>query len=434
MASSSPPLLRRTPLYERHVAAGARMVEFAGWEMPVQYGGVAQEHRAVRDSCGIFDVSHMGQIETGGPQALELLQRLLSNDVAAIGFGAGDAAASASPGGPGTGGAQYALLCREDGGVLDDLITYRLGTTSYLTVTNAANHERDLERFRLYASEFPGAEVSDRIEELGDARGPGPARARAGAGDLRRAAAGAHARGPRRLAGAEVLVCGTGYTGEDGVELLCAPEDAPALWDELVRRGAHPAGLGARDTLRLEACLHLYGHELSVDRGPIEAGLGWCCKEETGFIGAQAVRGERERGTAREARRVRDRGAGDRARRQPDRGRRNGHQRDPLAVPGNGHRHGLRAGGALAAGHAARDRRAWQDPRGRGQGQAALPKGSVGMAQASYPEELLYHPEHDWARIDAGRAGPRDPRDHVVRAGRARRGRVLRRAGAGDER
>ena len=272
------------------------MVDFAGWEMPVQYEGVAQEHRAVRESCGIFDVSHMGQIETSGPQALELLQRLLSNDVAAIGFGAGDAAASASPGGPGTGGAQYALLCREDGGVLDDLFTYRLGTTSYLTVTNAANHARDLERFRLYASEFPGAEVSDRIEEWAMLAVQGPL-----ARELVQAISEAPLPGrmrasPRRLAGAEVLVCGTGYTGEEGVELLCAPADAPALWDELVRRGAHPAGLGARDTLRLEACFHLYGNELSVDRGPIEAGLGWCCKEETGFIGAQAVRAERERG------------------------------------------------------------------------------------------------------------------------------------------
>jgi aminomethyltransferase len=289
--------LRRTPLYERHLAAGARMVGFAGWEMPVQYEGVTQEHMAVRRACGIFDVSHMGEIETRGPQALELLQRLLSNDVSKISFSSGDAAASASgPGGPGTGGAQYALLCREDGGVLDDLFTYRIDAERYLTVTNAANHARDLEHFRSEAARFPGAEVLDGIEEwamlavqgplarelvqaISDT--PLPARLRASS---------------RRLAGAQVLVCGTGYTGEDGVELLCAPEDAGMLWDELVRRGAQPAGLGARDTLRLEACFHLYGNELSEERGPIGAGLGWACKEETGFIGAEAVAEERARG------------------------------------------------------------------------------------------------------------------------------------------
>jgi aminomethyltransferase len=272
------------------------MVDFAGWEMPVQYEGVIQEHMAVRSACGIFDVSHMGQIETRGEQALELLQRLLSNDVARIGFGASDAAAATSPGGPGTGGAQYALICREDGGVLDDVFTYRVGSERYLTVTNAANHGRDLEHFRREAEAFGGVEVIDGIEDWAMLAVQGPI-----ARELVQAISEAplpprlHA-STRRLLGAEVLVCGTGYTGEDGVELLCAPAHAGALWDELVRRGARPAGLGARDTLRLEACFHLYGHELSTERGPIEAGLGWCCREETNFIGAEAVRAVRERG------------------------------------------------------------------------------------------------------------------------------------------
>jgi aminomethyltransferase len=277
---AAPETLRRTPLYQRHVKAGARMVDFAGWEMPVQYEGVSQEHMAVRESCGIFDVSHMGEIETSGPQACALLQRLISNDIAKITLG----------------GAQYGLLCREDGGVLDDLFTYRLDVDRYLTVTNASNHAQDLAWFSGQAAEFPGAVVADRIEEWAMLAVQGP---------LARERVQAISDSPlpermcvgtRRLAGTEVLVCGTGYTGEDGVELLCAPQAAPALWDALVRRGARPAGLGARDTLRMEACFHLYGNDLSPERGPIEAGLGWCCKEATGFIGAEAVRAVRAAG------------------------------------------------------------------------------------------------------------------------------------------
>jgi aminomethyltransferase len=280
--TSAPPALRRTPLFAQHVEAGAKLVEFAGWEMPVQYAGVREEHMAVRESAGIFDVSHMGEIETSGPQALELLQRVLSNDVAAI-----------PPG-----GAQYSLLCREDGGVLDDLFTYRLEVDRYLTVTNAANHVADLAWFEAAAVEFPEVRVSDRIDEWAMLAVQGPL-----AREFVQAGADSPlperlSSGLRRIAGAEVLVCGTGYTGEDGVELLCAPAEAPALWEALVRRGARPAGLGARDTLRLEACFHLYGNELTVERGPIEAGLGWCCKEDTGFIGADAVRAVRGAGPA----------------------------------------------------------------------------------------------------------------------------------------
>jgi aminomethyltransferase len=253
---------------------------------------VIAEHMAVRGACGIFDVSHMGQIETTGPQALELLQRLLSNDVGRVSFGV------APGGGVGTGGAQYGVLCEEDGGVLDDLITYRLDTERYLTVTNAANHVDDLAWFLRHASAFPQAEVDDRISEYAMLAVQGP---------LARGIVQAISDSPlpprmtaatRRLAGSDVLVCGTGYTGEEGVELLCSPEEAPALWDEIVRRGARPAGLGARDTLRLEACFPLYGNELTRERGPIEAGLGWCCKEDTGFIGAPAVRAARESGTS----------------------------------------------------------------------------------------------------------------------------------------
>ncbi len=283
--------LRRTPLYDAHVAAGARLVPFAGWEMPVQYEGVSAEHLAVRSGCGVFDVSHMGEIETSGPGAIDLLQRLLSNDVARLEVG----------------GAQYSLLCREDGGVLDDLFTYRLGDDRYLTVTNAANHERDLAWFAEHAPEFD-AEVTDRLDDYAMLAVQGP-RAReivAGLldGDLpARLHTAELALRPRTPAGeaedvaGQLLVCGTGYTGEDGVEILTAPEAAAPLWDALLAGGAAPAGLGARDTLRLEVCFHLYGNDLSTDRNPIEAGLGWACKEETGFIGSDAVARARAEGT-----------------------------------------------------------------------------------------------------------------------------------------
>ncbi len=264
--------MRVTPLHERHVAAGARMMPFAGFEMPVQYRGIREEHIAVRRAAGIFDVSHMGEVETRGPDAERFLQRMLSNDIARI---------------PEE-GAQYSVMCREDGGVLDDLFTYRLAGERFLTVTNAANHERDFAWLKEHAGGFD-VEISDCAENYAMLAVQGPEA---------RGLVERFADGPlpprmrcaeRAVAGATMLVCGTGYTGEDGVELLLEPGAAVALWDALVDAGATPAGLGARDTLRLEVCFHLYGNDLSEDRGPIEAGLGWCCKEETGFIGSEAV-------------------------------------------------------------------------------------------------------------------------------------------------
>ena len=267
--------LRRTPLYDRHVAAGARLVPFAGWEMPVQYEGIREEHFAVRRAAGLFDVSHMGQIETSGPQAEAFLQRLLSNDVTRLQVG----------------GAQYSVLCNERGGVLDDLFTYRLAEDRYLTVTNAANHEKDLAWFRRHAEGFD-CEVRDAHADYAMLALQGPG---ARAILARHLTAG---EAPRRMrvaeaavAGVDCLVCGTGYTGEDGVELLLPPDGAAAVWDALTADRATPAGLGARDTLRLEVCFHLYGNDLSEDRNPIEAGLEWCCKLETDFIGADALRG-----------------------------------------------------------------------------------------------------------------------------------------------
>jgi aminomethyltransferase len=266
--------LRRTPLFERHERAGARLVPFAGWEMPVQYEGIRQEHVAVRTGAGVFDVSHMGEIETSGAGAEEFLQRILSNDVSRIADG----------------GAQYSVLCREDGGVLDDLFTYRLGDDRFLTVTNASNHEKDLAWFREHAGEFD-VDVADARDRWAMLAVQGP-QAR---GAVERIASGEL---PARMrtadvavAGVACLVCGTGYTGEDGVEILIPPDGATAVWDALMEQGVTPVGLGARDTLRLEVCFHLYGNDLSEDRNPIEAGLAWCCKLDTGFIGSEALQG-----------------------------------------------------------------------------------------------------------------------------------------------
>src|SRR4029077_15185784 len=247
--------------------------------MRVEYDGIKAEHLRVRESCGVFDVSHMGEIETEGPQAADLLQRLLSNDVSKIQVG----------------GAQYSCLCKEDGGVLDDLFTYRLGEDRYLTVTNASNHERDLEWFEAHAVEFE-AEVHDKIDAYAMLAVQGPEARQI----VQRLTDGGL---PPRFRTAELhvadcptLVCGTGYTGEDGVELLVAPDDARTVWDALIEGGAGPAGLGARDTLRLEVNYCLYGNDLTEERTPIEAGLGWCVKEDTGFVGSEACRRIREQG------------------------------------------------------------------------------------------------------------------------------------------
>ena len=272
--------LLRTPLYEKHVELGAKMVPFADWEMPVQYEGVLEEHSAVRTHAGMFDVSHMGEVEVEGPGALAFLQRVLSNDVAAIALG----------------GAQYSCLCNEEGGVLDDLFAYRLGGDRYLLVTNSANHAADLGWLGRWSRSFDVSvrDVADRYAMLA-VQGP-HARAILGAAlaiDLPARMRVATARIGRRPA----LACGTGYTGEDGVELLIDPEIAPAIWAELLDAGIVPCGLGARDTLRLEACFHLHGNDLSPERNPIEAGLGWCCREATRFIGCEAVAQARAEGT-----------------------------------------------------------------------------------------------------------------------------------------
>jgi len=269
--------LQRTPLYDRHVALGARMVPFAGWEMPVQYEGVIQEHRAVRTDAGVFDVSHMGEIEVEGPRAHELLQSLLSNDLDRIE----------------TGQAQYTLLTNEQGGIIDDLIAYRLGEFRYLLVVNASNREAD---FRwLKEREISGSDVRDLSGECGLLAVQGPnAIAKLGLPP-----APSFTFADAEIDGVEVMVNRTGYTGEDGCEVMCDAADAGALWDAVIARGVVPCGLGARDTLRLEVCYPLHGNDISPETDPISAGLGWACALGKEFTGVEVLRRVKEQGPKR---------------------------------------------------------------------------------------------------------------------------------------
>ena len=269
--------LLRTPLYERHVSAGARMVPFAGYEMPVQYEGVIPEHRAVRTDCGAFDVSHMGEIHIDGPTAHAFLQSMLSNDIDRVPVG----------------GAQYTLVTNERGGIVDDLIVYRFAHGQFMVVANASN------RAAVYAwlkeREPRGTEVRDASDEYALVAVQGPRSLERL--DLPETPAFRHAMG--ELDEIEVMISRTGYTGELGVELCCAAEDATSLWDAVLERGAVPCGLGARDTLRLEVCYPLHGNDISPETDAISAGLGWACALDTEFIGVAELRRIREEGPAR---------------------------------------------------------------------------------------------------------------------------------------
>ena len=269
--------LLRTPLYERHVALGARMVPFAGWEMPVQYEGVIPEHRAVREDCGVFDVSHMGRFEFEGPKVPAALQRLLSNDIDKVDMG----------------GAQYTLLTNETGGIIDDLIVYRVEGGRFMLVDHSSNREADFEWIDGHGG--AGTDLRDKTDEFALLAVQGPH-------SLERLELG---EGPPftfemgEVAGIEVMVNRTGYTGEKGVELMVMADDAAALWDAIVERGAIPCGLGARDTLRLEVCYPLHGNDIGPETDAISAGLGWVCALDTEFTGVEELRRIKEDGPAR---------------------------------------------------------------------------------------------------------------------------------------
>ncbi len=269
--------LQRTPLHERHVALGGRMVPFAGWELPVQYEGVIQEHRAVRTDAGVFDVSHMGEIEVEGPRAHELLQGLLSNDLDRIGRGQ----------------AQYTLLTNERGGIVDDLIAYRLDEFRFLLVVNAANRQADFAWLK--EREVSGSDVRDVSDEYALLAVQGPrAIERLGLPPAK-----PFTFAEVEIDGVETMANRTGYTGEDGCELLCMAEDAVRLWDAVLARGVVPCGLGARDTLRLEVCYPLHGNDIGPDTDPISAGLRWTCALDKEFSGVAELRRVAEHGPER---------------------------------------------------------------------------------------------------------------------------------------
>ncbi|RMH41793.1 MAG: glycine cleavage system aminomethyltransferase GcvT [Deltaproteobacteria bacterium] len=278
--------LKRTPLYDAHVAAGARMVPFGGWHMPVQYPtGIIKEHRAVREAVGVFDVSHMGEGALVGPRAGEAVQRLITHDARRL-----DA----------DGKALYTVMCNDAGGIVDDCIVYRRAADDYLIVLNASNIAKDLAWMRERAGDL--ADVRDESDATALLAVQGP-RAVAVVDRLSPAPL---ADVPRfsfvraDVAGVPCMVARTGYTGEDGFELACAADRARALWDALIEAGAAPCGLGARDTLRLEARLCLYGNDIDETTTPYEAGLGWVVKLDAGdFIGRDALRAQQAAGVSR---------------------------------------------------------------------------------------------------------------------------------------
>ena len=280
--------LRRTPLYECHREAGGKLVPFAGWEMPVQYAGVIEEHRAVRQAAGLFDVSHMGQIAVSGPGALAFLDRLTPNHVAKLVPGR----------------AHYSGLLTDNGTYVDDLLVYRLGESDFLLVVNAANQERDLAWVQRHApDDATVTDVSDDYALLA-LQGPKAVEILAPLTDVDLSAIRYYGFAHGTVDGHQALVSRTGYTGEDGFELYVGPDAAPHLWRRLLAAGAshgiQPAGLGARDTLRLEAGMALYGHELDEATTPFEAGLAWVVKLDKGeFLGSEALTRQKEEGVPR---------------------------------------------------------------------------------------------------------------------------------------
>jgi aminomethyltransferase len=278
---------RRTPLYETHVRAGARLVEFAGWEMPVQYAGILAEHEAVRTRVGLFDVSHMGEVVFRGPRALEALNRVFTNDLSKIADGQ----------------AQYGCLCRESGGIVDDVVVYRRSAEDLLVCVNAGNRAKD---FEWLAGHAGGADVKNESDDWAQLALQGPLAAqllqRLAKVDLSQLRSYRFTSG--EVAGVACLVARTGYTGEDGFELFCPAADGPRLWSALVEAGGPerivPCGLGARDSLRLEMAYRLYGSDMDDSTTPLEAGLAWVVKLDKGdFVGRDALRRQREQGVAR---------------------------------------------------------------------------------------------------------------------------------------
>ena len=276
--------LRRTPLYDTHRAAGARLVPFAGWGMPVQYSGILEESRAVRSASGIFDISHMGRVHVRGDGAATLLNRLTPNDVPGLQAGH----------------AHYSLLTNPSGGIIDDIIIYRLGPEEFTVVVNAGNADKDLDWLRSHAGDSVIIDdYTDRTAMIAVQGPDAPALVNA-LSDSDLLGTDRFAFADAKVAGAPAAVCRTGYTGEDGFELIVPAEQAVKLWDALAGAGAVPCGLGARDALRIEAGYPLYGHEIDDATTPVEAGLMWVVKLDKGdFIGRDAIARVKAAGAAR---------------------------------------------------------------------------------------------------------------------------------------
>ena len=294
--------LSRVPLHERHVGLGGRMVPFAGFEMPVQYSGIKDEHLAVRSSAGLFDVSHMGEVEVRGPDAIAAVDALVSNNVRGLADGQ----------------ALYTVMCAPDGGIVDDLIVYRLAEDHIFICVNAANRHKDLAFMREHLPSGNAA-LEDTSESYVQLALQGPEAQRllsplVEQGDL--SELGFFRCAWMKIAGQKTLVARTGYTGEDGFELYIPDQGGAAIFDALVERYVPSeltmCGLGARDTLRLEARLPLYGQDLSAETNPLEAGLGWVVKLETGhdFVGKAALEAIKARGVRRRLRGFRLEGRG----------------------------------------------------------------------------------------------------------------------------
>ncbi len=273
----------RTPLYDRHVALGARMVPFAGYDMPVQYDSVIAESKAVREAVGMFDVSHMARLWVRGPRTIDFLEWVTANDVSKLTDRKG----------------QYSLLPNERGGTVDDIIVYRITDQVFRMVVNAANHEKDVEWLRRHNT-F-GVEIEDETDRTAmiAVQGPKALETLAGLSSQPMLFEGSTLFDvlEAEIAGVPCFAPRSGYTGEDGCELVCSAEDAGRLWDALLEAGVKPCGLGARDVLRVEAGLPLYGHELTDDLSPIAAGLGWVISKTKTFIGSEPIRLARMMGT-----------------------------------------------------------------------------------------------------------------------------------------
>ncbi len=274
--------LRHTPLYEEHKALGARLVDFAGWEMPVQYEGIKAEHEAVRTAAGLFDVSHMGEVVIRGPQAEEAVQRLVTRDVSRLSVGQ----------------AGYAAVCYESGGTVDDVLVYRT-PDDFLIVVNASNREKDVAHFREHTEDLD-AQVADESDDwaLLALQGPRAVELLQPFTETDLSSIKYYRYEVGEVDGAYAVLSRTGYTGEDGFELFIRPNDAPGVWRRLIEAGATPVGLGARDTLRLEAGMCLYGNELDAETTPLEAGIGFAVNldKKQGFVGQEALRRENEEG------------------------------------------------------------------------------------------------------------------------------------------